>query len=107
MISGTHRKCSTRQVMPPKRLAREVIDRDLPVVEIGVRYTPQVLKDEVLDYAQILPNSRRADLLVVAYNQHRLAQVQGDQRHHVALAGFIDDHYVEARGLCIEVFDHP
>ena len=43
---------------------------------------------------------------MVADNEHRLAQVQGDQRHHVALAGFIDDDDIEARGARVKVFDH-
>jgi len=65
------------------------------------------LENEVLDHAQILPNGRGADLLVVADNENGSAKVKRDQRHHVALAGFIDDHYVEARGPGIEVFNHP
>ena len=35
-------------------LPREVVNRNLAVVEIGVRNTRQVLEDEVLDNAEIL-----------------------------------------------------
>src|SRR5260370_11240018 len=73
---------------------------------MGIRDSSEVLEDEVLNYAQILTDGRRADLLVVADNKHRLAQVQGDQRHHVALAGFIDDDNVETGGVRVKVFDH-
>src|SRR5580692_124411 len=89
-----------------ERLACEIVDGDLPVVKIGVGDSPEVLEDEVLNNAQILADSRRADLLVVADHEHRLAQVQGDQRHHVALAGFIDDDDIEARVARVKVFDH-
>src|SRR6202045_129133 len=66
-----------------KGLACEIVDGDLPVVKIRVRDSPEVLEDEVLNNAQILAHGRRADLFVVADNEHRLAQVQGNQRHHV------------------------
>src|SRR6266704_1297448 len=63
-------------------LACQIVDGDLPVVQIGVGDSPEVLEDEVLNHAQVLPDGRRAHLLVVANNEHRLAQVQGDQCHH-------------------------
>src|SRR5580704_2447505 len=85
-----------------ERLAGEIVDGDLPVVQIRVRDSPKVLEDEVLNDAQILADGRRADLLMVADDEHRLAQVQGDQRHHVALAGFVDDYDVEARGARVK-----
>ena len=78
----------------------------MPIVQIGVGDSSEVLEDEVLNHAQVLPDGRRAHLLVVANNEHRLAQVQGDQCHHIALAGFIDDDYIEASGARIEVFDY-
>ena len=59
-----------------ERLARKIVDRDLPVVEIGVRDPPQVLEDKILDHAQILPNGRGADLLVVADNKSSSAEVK-------------------------------
>src|ERR1700740_2944386 len=61
----------------------------------------------MLHHAQILPNGRGADLLVVTDNESSSAEVKSDQGHHIALAGFIDDNYVEARAPWIEVFDYP
>src|SRR5258708_31033895 len=89
-----------------ERLASEIVDGDLAIVQIGVGNSAEILEDEVLNHAQILADGRGADLLVVADNEDRLAQVQGDQRHHVALAGFVDDDNVEARGARVKVFDH-
>src|SRR5260370_1132176 len=80
-----------------ERLARQIVDGNLPVVEIRVRNSAQVLENEVLDHAQILPDRRWADLLVVADDKHALAQIQSHHRHHVTLAAFIDDDTVEAR----------
>src|SRR5258708_1725517 len=87
-------------------LARKIADGDLPIVKIGIRDSAEILEDEVLNHAQILADRRRADLLVVADDEDRFAQVQRDQRHHVALAGFIDDDNVEPRGARVKVFDH-
>src|SRR4029077_9968378 len=89
-----------------ERLASEIVDGNLAVVEIGIRDSAEILEDEVLDYAQILADSRRADLLVVADDEDGLPQVQRDQRHYVALAGFVDDDNVETRGAWVKVFDH-
>src|SRR4029077_6291359 len=52
------------------------------------------------------PDGRGADLLMVADDEDSLTKVQGDQRHNVALAGFIDDDNVEASGAWIEVLYH-
>src|SRR5260370_3644814 len=89
-----------------ERLARQIVEGNLPVVEIRVRNSAQVLENEVLDHAQILPDRRWAYLLVVADDKHGLAQVQSHQRHHVTLAGFIDDDNVEARSARIKIFHH-
>src|SRR4029077_17550291 len=89
-----------------ERLASEIVDGNLAVVEIGIRDSAEILEDEVLDHAQILADGRRADLLVVADDEHRFAQVQGDQGHYVALAGFVDDDNVETTSGAVKGFDH-
>jgi hypothetical protein len=41
-----------------ERLPSEIVDGNLPVVEIGVRDSGKVLEDEVLNDAQIVANGR-------------------------------------------------
>src|SRR5215831_16883258 len=90
-----------------KGLTSEIVDRNLPVVQIGIRDSAQILIDEILDHAQILADGRRADLLMVADNEYRLAQVQGDQGHDVTLAGFVDDDDVETSHAGIKILHDP
>src|SRR5215471_1147515 len=87
-------------------LPREVVDGDLAIVEIGIGNARQVLEDEVLNDAEVLANSGRADLLMVADDEDGFAKVKSDEGHDVALAGFVDDDDVEAREARIEIFDH-
>src|SRR5215475_10121300 len=68
---------------PPERLAREIVDGDLSVVEVGVRNVTQILKNEVLNCAQVLANGGRTDLFMVADDEDGLAQIQGDKSHHI------------------------
>src|ERR1700722_5521230 len=63
----------------PEGLAREVINGDLAVVEVGIGNPGEVLEDEILNDAEVLPYGGRADLLVVADHEHRLAEIQGAQ----------------------------
>ena len=56
-------------------LPREVVDGNLAVVEIGVGDAFEVLEDEILNDAQVLADSGRADLLVVANNKNGFAQI--------------------------------
>src|SRR5262249_7163076 len=72
----------------------------------GVRDAAKVLKNEVLNHTQILADSRRTNLFVVADDEHGLAQIQGDKGHHIALAGFIDDDNVKTSSAGVEVFHH-
>src|SRR6516162_7493522 len=88
-----------------ERLPRQVVNRDLAVVQIGVRDALQVLKDEVLNDAEILADSRRADLFVVPDDEHGFAEIEGRQRHDVALAGLVDDDHVEPCQTRIEILD--
>src|SRR5258708_7547359 len=89
-----------------KGLAREIVDRNLAIVEIGIGDSREVLEDEVLDDAEILADGGRADLLVVANDEDGFAEIESDQGHNVALAGFVNDDDVEAGGARIEVFDY-
>src|SRR4029077_14904297 len=70
-----------------ERLAREVVDGDLTVVEIGVGDTREVLKNEILNDAQVLADGGRTDLLVVADHKHSFSQIERDESHDVPLAG--------------------
>src|SRR5258708_26409506 len=79
-----------------ERLASEIVDGDLAIVQIGVGNSAEILEDEVLNHAQILADGRGADLLLVAANEDRPAQVRGVQRQHVALAGLVDVDYFAA-----------
>src|SRR5262249_15526939 len=45
-------------------------------------------------------------LFMVADDENRFAEIQGNQSHHVALAGFVNDDNVEARHARIEIFNH-
>src|SRR5580704_10075969 len=60
---------------PAERLAGEIVNRDLSVVKVGVRNAPQILENEVLNDAQVLPDSGRADLFVVANDEDGFAQI--------------------------------
>src|SRR5262249_4463565 len=79
-----------------ERLARQIVNGNLSVVEIGVGDAAQVLVDEILNCAEILADSGRAYLLMVADDENCLAQIECDQSHHVALTGFVNDDNVEA-----------
>ena len=86
-------------------LAREIVDGNLAIVEIGVRDAAEILVDKVLDYAKILADSGRADLLVIADDEDGFAEIQSDESHHVALAGFVDDDHIESRDSRVKIFD--
>jgi len=90
-----------------ERLPGQIVDGHLAVVQVGIRNVAQVLENEVLDDAQILTDRGWADLLVITHHQCRLAQIEGHQGHHVALAGFVDDDHVESGCARIEILDHP
>ncbi len=66
----------------------------------------EVLEDEVLDDAEVLADGGRADLLVVADDEDGLAEIESDESHDVALAGFVNDDHVEASGPRIKIFDN-
>src|SRR5260370_5907895 len=89
-----------------KGLAGEVVNRKLAIVEIGIGDSREVLEDEVLDDAEILADGGRADLLVVANDENGFSEIESDQGHDVALAGFVNNDDVEAGGARIEVFDY-
>ena len=57
-----------------------------------------MLIDELLDDRDVLSHRGRAHLLVIAHHHHPARHVEGDQRHHVGLAGLVGDDHVEARG---------
>src|SRR2546428_9419967 len=87
-------------------LPREIVDGNLAIVEIGVGDARQVLEDEILNDAEILADGGGAHLFVVADDEHGLAKVERDERHHIALAGLVDDDHIEARDARVEIFDH-
>jgi len=92
---------------PAKGLAREVVDGNLTIVEIGIGNSREVLEDQVLDDAEILADSGRADLLVISNNKDRFSKIESHQGHDIALAGFVDDDHVETSGARVEILDHP
>src|SRR5260370_25388792 len=89
-----------------KGLAREVVDGNLPIEEIGIGDTRKVLEDKVLDDAEVLANRGRADLFVVSNNEDGFSKIESDESHDVALASFVNDNHVEASGARVEIFDH-
>src|SRR2546429_8577589 len=60
----------------PEGLSREVINRNLPVAEIRIRNSRQVLEDKVLNNTEILTNRRGAHLLVVADDEDSRLQAK-------------------------------
>src|SRR6266446_1854787 len=86
-------------------LAREIVDGDLTVVEIGIGDTRKVLEDEVLNDAQILTDGGGAYLLVVTDDQDGFSQIERDESHDIALAGFVDDDNIEASDTRVEIFN--
>src|SRR5713101_6486296 len=89
-----------------ERLARKIVDGDLPIVEIRIGDSGEVLEDQVLDDAEILADGGRADLLVIADDEDGFSEIEGDESHDVALAGFVNDDDVESSGARVEVFDY-
>src|SRR5260370_534609 len=89
-----------------KGLAREVVDGNLPIEEIGIGDTRKVLEDKVLDDAEILADRGRADLFVVSNNEDGFSKIESDESHDVALASFVNDNHVEASGARCEISDH-
>jgi len=90
-----------------KGLAREIVNGNLTIVEIGIGDALEVLEDEVLDDAEVLADGGRADLLVVAYNKDGFPEIKRDESHHVALAGFVNDDDVKASDARVEILDDP
>jgi hypothetical protein len=65
-----------------------------------------VLANQMLDLVYSLADSVGTYLFVIADDDDLIAHVQRDQCHRVALAGFVDDHHIEARRAEIEAFYH-
>src|SRR2546430_795952 len=89
-----------------ERLAREVVDGNLTVVEVGIGDSREVLEDQILDDAEILADGGGADLLVVSNDEDGFSEIQSDEGHDVALACFVDDDDVKAGGARVKIFDH-
>src|SRR5690349_12668488 len=60
-------------------LPSEVVDGDLPVVQIGIGDGRQILEDEVLDDTEVLADGGRTDLFVVADDENSFAEVQRNE----------------------------
>ena len=90
-----------------ERLTCQVIDGGLAVVELLVRYVPQDLVNQRVDALPALAHGIRAHLLVITDDDDFLAEREGHESHHVALAGLVDDDDVEACGSDVEGLDHP
>src|SRR5215831_17923625 len=88
-----------------ERLAREIVDGRLAVVELLVRDVDEHLVDQRLDRLGLGADGVRADLLVIADNRDLLAHREGDEAEHVALARLVDDHDVECGGRDVEALD--
>ena len=78
----------------------------MTIVEIAIGNSREILEDEVLDDAKILTDGGRADLLVVSNDEDGFSEIESDEGHNVALAGFVNDDDVEASGARVEIFDH-
>src|SRR5438309_1007370 len=87
-------------------LAGKIVDGNLTIVEIGIGDSREVLEDQILDDAEILADSGRADLLVISNNEDRFSKIESHQGHDVALAGFVDDDHIETSGARVEILDH-
>src|SRR5258707_14718665 len=87
-------------------LARKVVDRNLAIVEIGIGDSRKILENEVLDDAEVLADRGRADLFVVSNDEEGFSEIKSDESHDVALAGFVDNDHVEARGPRVQGLDN-
>src|SRR5258707_14513404 len=65
-----------------ERLASEIVDGDLSVVQIRIRDSAEILEDEDLNHALILAYRGRPDMLEVGDHEHGFDQVKRDQSHH-------------------------
>src|SRR5258708_33476924 len=88
-----------------KGLAREIVDGDLTVIEIGIGDTREVLEDKILNDAEVLTDGGGAYLLVVAHNKDGFSQIERDESHDIALAGLVNDDDVKARDTRVEIFN--
>src|SRR5579864_1531227 len=71
-----------------------------------VRDALEELVNQILNYGGFLSHRGRADLFMVPDNNDVVTQVKCNQSHHVALTGFIDNHYIKARLSWMKVLDH-
>jgi hypothetical protein len=59
----------------------------------------------MLNLVELLPDCIRAHLLVVTNDYYLGSHVECYERHHIALAGLIDDDHIHSRFAWIEVLD--
>ena len=71
-----------------------------------VRDALEELVNQILNYGGFLSHRGWADLFMVSDNNDVVTQVKCNESHHVALTGFIDNHYIKARFPWIKVLDH-
>src|SRR5262245_7333563 len=79
----------------PERLTGEIVDRRLSIVQYGVWNTVQMFVYERSEIVDLLSDSERAHLLVIADDRHTVAEVPGEKAADVGLAGLVHDHHVE------------
>src|SRR5213594_155888 len=79
----------------PEGLAGQIVDGRLAVVELLVRDPVQELVDEPLPAIELEADRVRADLLVIADDDHFPGQAERGQAEYVALARLVDDDDVE------------
>jgi hypothetical protein len=86
-MSRTHRKCSISIIVSPN----DCRPRSLPIIEMCIRDTLEMFVDQALNDDGFLPDCRRTYLLVIAHHNDLTAEIEGQQRHDVALTGLVVD----------------
>jgi hypothetical protein len=87
-----------------KRVASDIVDRRLRVVEVAVGNPLEV--GQVVDHPRLVSYGSGSHLLVVTHHDNLAPEVEGDETERIALACLVDDHDVESRGAAVERLSH-